>query len=143
MELTEMDENYLLDTNVLFALYVDEDRLHLKATKKIRELSQKKKTRLLIHPLVLIEILSLVKYRNGIESANLVIEDLNKREKYLRIEEPVVLTTEIFNIFKKYPRIGLIDACLINYCLKNKINLVTFDKEMNEVWKKLETKLSK
>lgn len=138
-----MDENYLLDTNVLFALYVDEDRLHLKATKKIRELSQKKKTRLLIHPLVLIEILSLVKYRNGIESANLVIEDLNKREKYLRIEEPVVLTTEIFNIFKKYPRIGLIDACLINYCLKNKINLVTFDKEMNEVWKKLETKLSK
>lgn len=138
-----MDENYLLDTNVLFALYVDEDRLHLKATKKIIELSQKKKTRLLIHPLVLIEILSLVKYRNGIDSANLVIEDLSKREKYLRIEEPIVLTTEIFNIFKIYPRIGLIDACLINYCLKNKINLVTFDKEMNEVWKKLETKLSK
>jgi predicted nucleic acid-binding protein len=140
MELTEMDENYLLDSNILYALYVDEDRLHSKAVKKIFELSKKKKSKLLIHPLVLIEILSLVKYRNGIESALLVINDLSKINKYLKIEEPIIFTTEIYKIFEKYPRIGLIDASLINYCLKNKINLVTFDKEMEKIWNELEAR---
>jgi predicted nucleic acid-binding protein len=135
-----MDENYLLDSNILYALYVDEDRLHSKAVKKIFELSKKKKSKLLIHPLVLIEILSLVKYRNGIESALLVINDLSKINKYLKIEEPIIFTTEIYKIFEKYPRIGLIDASLINYCLKNKINLVTFDKEMEKIWNELEAR---
>lgn len=135
-----MDENYLLDSNVLYALYLDEDRLHSKAAEKILELSKKKKSKLLIHPLVLIEILSLIKYRSGIKNAMLVINDLNKIKKYLKIEEPIILTAEIYKIFEKYPKIGLIDASLISYCLKNKIELVTFDKEMDEVWTKLKSK---
>lgn len=140
MELTEMAENYLLDSNVLYALYLDEDRLHSKAVKKISELAKKKKSKLLVHPLVLIEILSLIKYRSGIESAMLVINDLSNIKKYLKIEEPIILNTETYKIFEKYPKIGLIDASLINYCLKNKINLVTFDVEMDKIWGKLKAK---
>lgn len=137
MELIEMGENYLLDSNVLYALYLDDDRLHTEAIKKILEISKNKNSNLLIHPLVLIEILSLIKYRSGTKKAVFVIEDLNNIKKYLKIDEPIILTTEIYKLFKKYPKIGLIDASLINYCLKNKINLVTFDKEMNVIWKKL------
>lgn len=140
MELTEMDENYLLDTNVLYALYLDNDRLHSKAVEKILELSKIKKSKILLHPLVLIEILSLIKYRSGVESVSLVMKDFDDVRKYLKIDEPIILTKKTYKIFEKYPRIGLIDASLIDYCVKNKVNLVTFDKEMDEVWRKLKTR---
>jgi len=140
MELTEMGENYLLDSNVLYALYLDEDRLHSRAVKKISELTKKKKIKLLIHPLVLIEILSLIKYRSGIESVLLVMKELDDITKYFKIEEPIIITTETYKLFKKYPKIGIIDASLIYYCLKNKINLVTFDIEMDKIWQNLKTK---
>jgi len=140
MELTEMGENYLLDSNVLYALYLDEDRLHSKAVKKILELTKKKKIKLLIHPLDLIEILSLIKYRSGIESVLLIMKELDNTAKYFKIEEPINISMETYKLFKKYPRIGLIDASLIDYCLKNKINLVTFDIEMDKIWQKLKAK---
>lgn len=131
---------YLLDSNVLYALYLDEDRLHARAVKKILEISENKSSKLLIHPLVLIEILTLVKYRSGIKKAMLVIDDLNNIKKYLKIDEPIILTNRTYKLFEKYPKIGLVDASLIDYCLNNNINLVTFDKEMNDVWGKLRTK---
>lgn len=136
MELIEMAENYLLDTNVIYALYLDDDRLHSRAVNELSKFS-KREFKLLLHPLVLIETLSLVKYRSGMEGLKLLMKELNDEKKYLKIDEPIVLTEKTYKIFEKYPRIGLVDASLIDYCLKNKMNLVTFDKEMDEVWRKL------
>jgi len=134
-----MDKKYLLDSNVIYALYLDDDRLHSKAREKLEKLS-KKKAKLLLHPLVLIEILSLIKYRAGLESVKAVMTDFDNVKKYLKIDEPIILSLETYKIFEKYPKIGVVDAGLIDYCLKNKVNLVTFDKEMDEVWRKLKTK---
>ena len=50
MESIEMDKKYLLDSNVLYALYLDDDRLHDKAIEKLEKLS-KRKAKVLFHPL--------------------------------------------------------------------------------------------
>ena len=131
----------LLDSNILYALYLDNDRLHLEAKKEILSLVKQKNCKLLIHPLVLIEVLSLVKYRNGIEKVRMIMSELDDVKKYFKIDEPIILDAKVYKIFEKYPKIGLIDASLINYCLKNRINLVTFDEEMKKVWRELDCRL--
>jgi len=138
MELTEMEKNYLLDTNILFAIYTENDRLNARAREIIGEISKNKNIKLLLHPLVLVETLSLLKYRSGIEGEKMVRKELFDPKKYLILEETIGLDTRTIKTFEKEPEIGIIDTILIQYCLDKKIELVTLDREMENVWKKLQ-----
>lgn len=135
-----MEKNYLLDSNVLFAIYTENDRLNVKAQEWLLKISKRKNIKILIHPLVLIETLTLIKYRSGIESEKLVRKELFDPKKYLILEEQISLDVKTIDIFEKESSIGIVDTMIIQYCLKNKIELVTFDIEMNNVWKKLKRK---
>lgn len=137
MELIEMEKNYLLDTNIIFAIYNENDRLNARARKVIEEISKNKKVKLLIHPLVLIETLSLLKYRTGIEGEKMVRKELFDPKKYIVLEETISLDTKVIKMFEKEPEIGIVDTILIQYCLDKKIELATLDREMESVWKKL------
>jgi len=132
-----MERNYLLDTNVLFAFYTENDRLNAKARDLLVKISKIKNIRLLLHPLVLFETLSLIKYRSGISGEKLARKELYDPKKYLIIEEVFDLNMGIIKMFEKEPSIGIIDTVLIQYCLKNKVELVTLDKDMEAVWRKL------
>jgi len=138
MELTEMEKNYLLDTNILFAIYTENDRLNARAREIIGEISKNKNIKLLLHPLVLVETLSLLKYQSGIEGEKIVRKELFDPKKYLILEETIGLDTRTIKTFEKEPEIGIIDTILIQYCLDKKIELVTLDREMENVWKKLQ-----
>jgi len=132
-----MEKNYLLDTNIIFAIYNENDRLNARARKVIEEISKNKKVKLLIHPLVLIETLSLLKYRTGIEGEKMVRKELFDPKKYIVLEETISLDTKVIKMFEKEPEIGIVDTILIQYCLDKKIELATLDREMESVWKKL------
>ena len=132
-----MGKNYLLDTNVLFAVYTEDDRLNAKAREILGEISKKHDIKLLLHPLVLVETLYLVKYRSGINGEKIVRKELFDPKKYLILEETINLNSGIIKMFEKEPGIGVIDTMLIQYCLKNKVELVTLDREMENIWKRL------
>lgn len=132
-----MVKNYLLDSNIVYGLYDEQDRLHLRAIEEVNKLSKSGRAVIWLHDLVIIEVLTLIKYRQGLKAEKAVKKELFDKNKYKQTEETAKLTERSINIFEKVEKIGLIDAILIDYCLTNKIELVTFDKKMAEVSKKL------
>jgi predicted nucleic acid-binding protein len=132
-----MEKNYLVDTNVLFAIFTESDRLNVKAVELMEKFALMKNIKFLIHPLVIIETLSLIKYRSGIEGEKTARKELFDPKKYEILEVKISLDIKTMKIFEKENDIGIIDTILIRYCLDNKIELVTFDKEMERIWKKL------
>ncbi len=140
MGLIEMEKNYLVDTSVLYAIFVNSDRLYDKARKLMVEVAKKEDAILMIHPLVLLEVLSLIKYRGGLSGEKIVRKELYNSKKYKILEIPIIVDEKIIKMFEKYPEIGVVDTELIEYCLENKIELMTFDKNMEMVWEKLKRK---
>jgi predicted nucleic acid-binding protein len=134
---TEMEKRYLLDSSVLYAIYTTEDRLSVKADELLKKISKEKETKLVVHPLVIIEVLSLIKYRAGIASEKFARKEIFDTNKYEILKVTINLTMKTINNFEKNESVGIIDMILIEYCLDNQIELLTFDKKMNEVWKKL------
>lgn len=135
-----MEKNYLVDTSVLYAIFVNSDRLYDKARKLMVEVAKKEDAILMIHPLVLLEVLSLIKYRGGLSGEKIVRKELYNSKKYKILEIPIIVDEKIIKMFEKYPEIGVVDTELIEYCLENKIELMTFDKNMEMVWEKLKRK---
>lgn len=132
-----MEKLYLIDSNVLYAIFVKEDRLHVETDKLLKRISKEHGSKLVVHPLVIIEVLSLIKYRAGIVSEKLARKEIYNIKKYEVLDETINLTVKTINNFEKHENVGIIDMILIEYCLNNRIELLTFDKKMGEVWKKL------
>ena len=142
MELTEKVKSCqkLIDSSVLYDIFVSNDRLDIRAKELLRKLA-KSRAILLIHPLVIIEVLSLIKYRVGVEGEKIARKELYDIGKYRVLEIKTGLSKQILDLFEKNREIGLIDAILIQYCLEKKTGLVTFDKKQEEVWRRLRKKL--
>ena len=136
MELIEMGKNFqkTIDSNVLIGVFLPGDRLEEKATEILKKINTSEK-RLFVHPLVLIEVLSILKYKGGLElaikSKKIILSNFESEEKLGSI------TKRAGRIFEKYRKIGMVDAILLDYCLDNKVELVTLDKEMEKIWEKL------
>ena len=92
-----------------------------------------------MHHLVIIETLSILKYKR------FKPEILKKIKSHIfgSIETEIIkgselnLSKKMWGWFEKVNRLGLVDVILLDHCLKNKMELTTFDKEMGEVWDKL------
>lgn len=136
MERTEMEKytQKTIDSNVLIGLFLPGDRLRKRSYEVMNKL-EKEKIKIFIHPLVLIETLSILKYRNGLELAVEAKKMILK--SFVTDRNLGIMSEKAEKIFDKYEKVGLIDTMLIDYCLTNKLELITFDNEMNEIWKKL------
>jgi len=126
----------LVDSSLLVSLFNSEDRQHRRAILRIGRLSGEE-TCVLIHPLVFIETLSVLKYKAKkieLKETRKVLED---KKRFKKIEEGISVDEGAIEIFERYEKIGMIDAILIQEAIRNGWELVTFDKKMEEVWKRL------
>ena len=124
----------MIDSNVLVGLFLPGDRLNNRAFEVMNELEKEKK-KLFVHPLVLIETLSILKYRNSlklaIEAKKIILKS------FVTDRNLGIISEKAEKIFERYEKMGLVDTILIDYCLTNKLELITFDKEMDKLWRKL------
>ncbi|MFZ2152811.1 MAG: PIN domain-containing protein [Microgenomates group bacterium] len=136
MEQIEMEKysQKAIDSNVLVGVFLPDDRLEHKALEIFRKLG-KGGFGIYVHPLVLIETLSILKYKGGVK---LAIESKKTILSNFLTDNNMGLVSESSEkYFEKYANIGMVDAILLDYCLKNKMELITLDKTLNEVWKRL------
>ncbi|MFA6184572.1 MAG: PIN domain-containing protein [Candidatus Shapirobacteria bacterium] len=137
-----MEKNKILvDSCVWIAFYDVNDRQHDKAVDIFQKL-QKKNDRPLIHLLVLIETLSILKYKRILKNdlKKIKISMLNNKIFGFINETKLDFDGKVFDNLYKDNKMGLVDLILLDYCKKNKVDLVTLDKAMNEEWRKLKAK---
>jgi len=127
----------LVDSCVWIALYDKNDRQHERAVELFEKI-KKDQIQVIVHFLVLVEVLSVLKYKKF---------DLTILKKIRRqiFETPSI---EVFNKggvdlspkgwrrFEERNKLGVVDAVLIDYCLKNKVGMESFDEEMQTIYKK-------
>lgn len=132
-----MEKNkILIDSCVWIAFYDVNDRQHNKAVDIFQKL-QKNNIRPLVHLLVLIETLSVLKYKKILKNdlKKIKMSMLNSRIFDFINETKLDFNEKVFDKLYKDNKMGLIDLILLDYCKKNKIDLVTLDKAMDEEWK--------
>ena len=133
-----MENRLLVDSCAWIALYDKNDKQHSKAVKLFGELS-KKQSKIVLHSLVLVEMLSILKYHKhdlkDIENIRLSVTGAGNID--LAKTDVFDLDLKMWRLFESKNKLGLVDTVLLDYCLKNKIVLATFDKELEEIWNKL------
>lgn len=127
----------LLDSNVLIGLLDKNDRLHQRAKSALISFKEKNPI-LIIHPLVYIETLTILKYKQRQEGGvNFVA--CKKNLDNIRIWSQVSWgglnqKGKSIKLFQADNNLGLVDAILIEECLDNNYELITFDQELEKVW---------
>lgn len=131
-------DKILIDSCVWIALYDKNDRQHKKAVKLFEEI-RKKQPKIIWHFLVLIETLSILKYKKfDINTLKKIrVQAFEAKNIKLISTVGIDLSLKVWGWFEEQNKLGLVDVVLLDYCVKNEVELVTFDKEMEEIWKKL------
>jgi len=127
----------LIDSCVWIALYDPNDRQHNKAIRVFKNI-EKHQREIVVHALVVIETLSIIKYKkivgNDLEQIRINLVD-NRINNYVSqiIVEP---DKNNWRLLEADNKMGLVDILLLDYCIKNNLELVTFDKHLDERWVK-------
>lgn len=131
----------LIDSCVWIAFYDVNDRQHNKSVDIFRTL-QRKNIKPLVHLLVLIETLSILKYKRILKNELKKIKTsmLNSQIFDFIGETKLDINEKIFEKLYDDNRMGLVDLILLGYCKENKIDLMTLDKAMEKSWKELNLK---
>lgn len=131
----------LVDSCVWIAFYDVNDRQHNKSV-EIFQILQRKNIKPLVHLLVLIETLSILKYKRFLKNELKKIKTnmLNNQIFEFINETKLDINEKIFEKLYNDDRMGLVDLILLNYCKENKIGLVTLDNAMEKAWKEVDTK---
>lgn len=121
------------------AFFNEEDRQHSKALAVFERIRQEKLS-VKISCITIVEMVSLMKYRK-----------IKNWQKYARklIDGSFFLVDNTYSftpndlswkLTLREENIGMVDAIEIEYCLKDKTELITFNKNQEKVWKKLRNK---
>ncbi len=131
----------LVDSCVWIAFYDINDRQHNKSVEIFQRL-QRENIKPLVHLLVLIETLSILKYKRFLKNELKKIKTsmLNSQIFEFISETKLDINEKIFEKLYDDNRMGLVDLILLNYCKDNKIDLVTLDKAMEKTWKEFNSK---
>lgn len=127
----------MLDSNVLIGLLDKNDRLHQRAKSALISFKEKNPV-LIIHPLVYIESLTILKYKQRQEGGvNFVMckQNLDNIRVWSQISwGGINQKGKGAKLFLSDNNLGLVDAILIQECLDNNYELITFDKELEKTW---------
>ena len=128
----------LVDSCVWVAFYDINDRQHGKAVIIFKTL-QRKNIKPLVHLLVLIETLSILKYKKILKNdlKKIKINMLNSQIFDFIDETKLGFDEKIFEKLYEDNKMGLVDLILLDYCQKNKLDLLTLDKAMDKEWTEL------
>ncbi len=134
--------NLLIDSSVLIALFYPEDSQHKKAEAIYHKLLKYKRY-FTLHPLVFLETLTVLKKRVDRTSLLLSEKILCNSEIFIHVEDNlnsyqlIVAKSVTIEIFNNQNDLSFIDSRLIEYCLKNELDLLTFDKNLEKIYKSL------
>ncbi|MBI2465235.1 PIN domain-containing protein [Candidatus Shapirobacteria bacterium] len=133
-----VNKKILIDSCVWIAFYDKNDRQHEKAVEYF-EKNKEKQFLYVIHFLVLIETLSILKYKKfDPEILKEIRRHASGTEEIEIVKRGEInLSPKMWGLFETVNRLGVVDVILLDYCLKNNMEIVTFDVALNELWKKL------
>ena len=132
-----MAKNSFLDSSVLIGFFNPLDVHHKQAKIVLAELT-KEASVFYIHPFVISESLSILKMR-------IDKEILKKCEQVLLNDEHFTILEDFFSFehdasiweyFNGKNNLSFVDAAILDYCLENGYELITFDKELEKIYKK-------
>jgi len=125
----------LLDSSFLIAFFNPKDTLTEKAVKIMQNRGQED-IELVIHPLVIIETLTVLKMKTN-------LDDMRKYGNVLFGGIFTVINSfdldykkgRWLSIFNRNNGLSVVDCILLDYSLKNKIELLTFDEKLKKEYK--------
>ena len=125
----------LVDSCVWIALYDTNDRQHSKAVRVFKNI-EKKHLETVVHALVVIETLSILKYKKilGSDLKQIRINLVNDRIENCINQITLESDDNNWKLLEANNKMGLVDILLLNYCRKNNLELITFDKHLNDCW---------
>ncbi|PJE66874.1 hypothetical protein COU93_01880 [Candidatus Shapirobacteria bacterium CG10_big_fil_rev_8_21_14_0_10_36_6] len=118
-------------------MYDPNDRQHGKAVSVFKNI-ERNKQEIVVHALVVVETLSIIKYKKilGRDLEEIRINLIDKRKNNYVSQITIELGKNDWKLLEADNKIGLVDILLIDCCRKNNLELVTFDKHLNECWVK-------
>ena len=126
------NNSFILDSSILIAFYNEEDSQHLKALKIVNNLDGKI---IFVHPYVIEEVSTVLTYKSGVANAkkflNNVLNSENVMIHWNNVKE------EINFFIKLNKKISFTDSALVNLSKNKKIPLLTFDKQITSILKKI------
>ena len=127
----------LLDSSVVIAFYNIKDIQYKKALKEVQSLAGKNVV-LHLHPLIILETLTVLKQKIGKEGVLECEKDFLDANLYVWDKVSLTLheTDSWRKIFYEKNTLSVIDAMLLRYAIENDLELVTFDKELEKVYKR-------
>ncbi|KKR33292.1 MAG: hypothetical protein UT63_C0019G0014 [Candidatus Gottesmanbacteria bacterium GW2011_GWC2_39_8] len=132
-----MAQNKILDSSVIVALFNIGDSQHGKA-KLMYGKFRKTRSHFILHPLVIIESLTVLKTRVSGE----VLADIEKilfDKEIFTIPSPDFSLSEesqLLRIFNEIKDLSLVDAILLEFTLEEGGELLTFDKRLDSEYRK-------
>ena len=128
-----MESNFLvIDSSVIIAAYDTKDTLHERALKIIGRSADKI---FYLHPYVIQEVVTVFSYRFGSASAIAFIASLGRSDNVFILSPFVQEEMDFFVKLNK--KISFTDATLIKIATEKKIPVLTFDKQIISILKKL------
>jgi len=132
------NNNRLIDSSVVMALFNLDDRQHNKALEVFAEI-KKQKLRVKICCITIIELVSLMKYRK-IDHWQKYSEKLMDGSLFYVDNAYFMETNDLsWKLTLTENNIGMVDAIEIEHCVQNNEILISFDKKQNEVYRRLTT----
>jgi len=126
----------LIDSCVWIALYDPNDRQHSKAVNLFKQI-EKHEQEIIIHALVVIETLSIMKYKKvlGQDLEKIRINLIDQQKNNYISQTTVDPAKSDWKLLEDDNKMGLVDILLLDYCKRNNLELITFDKSLDECWK--------
>lgn len=130
-------KSLLIDSSVIIAFFNLGDSLHKKA-KIFFDSRKDERKNLLLHPLVFSESLSILKMKTSLQVLRDSRDALLDRESFLPIESISIFSFEggAWGYFNAKNNLSFVDAAVLDYCLENGSELITFDKELDKIYKR-------
>ena len=129
----------LIDTNVLLAMMDPEDSLSEKANATFDQLKEKQKNLILLKP-VIEETVTFLLYKQRGELAKTFIDSSHQDPSIIVRDVDASTQRQAFDLASRNqyrPKISLTDWILLFLSLTWKVELVTFDKQLHNLWKRL------
>ncbi len=128
----------IVDSSFLISLIIGDDELHKKA---VEILEKRRGVKLEIPAPVLWETLTVLNYKKGVKKTEKIFNSLNQYKNVLFVEiDDNFFLEAIRFMFSRKLKISVVDAVVILLSIKEKKDLLTFDKEMIKIIKKLKNK---
>lgn len=133
-------KKFLLDSCVLISYFNLTDTCHKQAVRIIKDIVREKGT-LFIHVLAFIECIQILKMRASVEILELFEETvLNRRAiSLIRAFHLPAETSLTRTLFHQKNNLSLVDTAQLDYAINQDMKLITFDKELEKVYKQHST----